>query len=50
MLVKRLTDARLPGGGAGRDCIPGGETHKVKNLGNAVATMLLVMPCPAAAQ
>ena len=27
-------------------CIPGGETREVKNLGNAVATMLVVMPYP----
>ncbi len=26
--------------------IPGGETREVKNLGNAVATMLVVMPYP----
>jgi quercetin dioxygenase-like cupin family protein len=25
-------------------CIPGGETREVKNLGNQVATMLVVMP------
>jgi len=25
-------------------CIPGGETREVKNLGNAVATMIVVMP------
>jgi hypothetical protein len=41
MFVKRLADL---------DCIPAGETHEVKNLGNAVATMLVVMTCPAAAQ
>jgi len=29
-------------------CIPGGETREVKNLGNAVATMLVVMPYPSA--
>ncbi len=28
--------------------IPGGETREVKNLGNAVATMLVVMPYPKA--
>ena len=27
-------------------CIPGGEIREVKNLGNAVATMLVVMPYP----
>lgn len=27
-------------------CIPGGETREVKNLGNEVATMLVVMPYP----
>ena len=27
-------------------CIPAGETREVKNLGNAVATMLVVMPYP----
>jgi quercetin dioxygenase-like cupin family protein len=27
-------------------CIPGDEARSVKNLGNAVATMLVVMPCP----
>ena len=27
-------------------CIPGGETREVRNLGNAVATMLVVMPYP----
>ncbi|HEU4459662.1 MAG TPA: cupin domain-containing protein [Methylibium sp.] len=27
-------------------CIPGGETREVKNLGNSVATMLVVMPYP----
>ena len=31
-------------------CIPAGETREVKNLGNAVATMLVVMPYPPAAQ
>jgi quercetin dioxygenase-like cupin family protein len=29
--------------------IPGGESREVKNLGNEVATMLVVMPYPAAA-
>jgi quercetin dioxygenase-like cupin family protein len=29
-------------------CIPGGETREVKNLGNTVATMLVVMPYPEA--
>lgn len=29
--------------------IPGGETREVKNLGNEVATMLVVMPYPPAA-
>lgn len=29
-------------------CIPGGETREVKNLGNSVATMLVVMPYPKA--
>jgi quercetin dioxygenase-like cupin family protein len=27
-------------------CIPGGETREVKNIGNEVATMLVVMPYP----
>jgi quercetin dioxygenase-like cupin family protein len=27
-------------------CIPGGEAREVKNLGNEVATMLVVMPYP----
>jgi quercetin dioxygenase-like cupin family protein len=27
-------------------CIPGGETREVKNVGNEVATMLVVMPYP----
>jgi len=27
-------------------CIPGGESREVKNLGNEVATMLVVMPYP----
>jgi quercetin dioxygenase-like cupin family protein len=27
-------------------CIPGGETREVKNLGNHVATMIVVMPYP----
>ncbi len=27
-------------------CIPGGETREVKNLGNQVATMIVVMPYP----
>lgn len=27
-------------------CIPGGETREVKNNGNGVATMLVVMPYP----
>ena len=31
-------------------CIPGGETREVKNLGNDVATMLVVMPYPPAAK
>jgi quercetin dioxygenase-like cupin family protein len=30
-------------------CIPGGETRELKNLGNQVATMLVVMPYPKAA-
>ena len=29
-------------------CIPGGEIREVKNLSNQVATMLVVMPYPAA--
>jgi quercetin dioxygenase-like cupin family protein len=29
-------------------CIPGGETREVKNVGNEVATMLVVMPYPEA--
>jgi quercetin dioxygenase-like cupin family protein len=29
-------------------CIPGGETREVKNLGNQVATMIVVMPYPKA--
>ena len=29
-------------------CIPGGELREVKNLGNEVATMLVVMPYPEA--
>jgi quercetin dioxygenase-like cupin family protein len=29
-------------------CIPGGETREVRNLGNAIATMLVVMPYPQA--
>ena len=31
-------------------CIPGGEVREVKNLGNEVATMLVVMPYPPAAK
>ena len=31
-------------------CIPGGETRAVKNVGNEVATMLVVMPYPPAAK
>jgi quercetin dioxygenase-like cupin family protein len=31
-------------------CIPGGETREVKNLGNEVATMIVVMPYPQAPQ
>jgi quercetin dioxygenase-like cupin family protein len=27
-------------------CIPAGETREVKNLGNEVATMLVIMPYP----
>jgi len=27
-------------------CIPGDEIREVKNKGNAVASMLVVMPCP----
>jgi hypothetical protein len=27
-------------------CIPGGEIREVKNKGNAVASMLVVMPYP----
>ena len=27
-------------------CIPSGETREIKNLGNEVATMLVVMPYP----
>ncbi len=30
-------------------CIPGGETREVRNDGNAVATMLVVMPYPESA-
>jgi quercetin dioxygenase-like cupin family protein len=30
-------------------CIPAGETREVENLGNSVATMLVVMPYPSAA-
>ncbi len=29
-------------------CIPGGETREIKNLGNEVATMIVVMPYPKA--
>jgi mannose-6-phosphate isomerase-like protein (cupin superfamily) len=31
-------------------CIPGGETREVRNLGSEVATMIVVMPYPAAPQ
>lgn len=31
-------------------CIPGDETREVKNLGNDVATMLVVMPYPPASK
>jgi quercetin dioxygenase-like cupin family protein len=31
-------------------CIPAGETREVKNLGNEVATMLVVMPYPEGAR
>jgi quercetin dioxygenase-like cupin family protein len=31
-------------------CIPAGETREVKNLSNEIATMLVVMPYPLAAQ
>jgi quercetin dioxygenase-like cupin family protein len=31
-------------------CIPGGETREVKNVGNEVATMLVVMPYPEGAK
>ena len=31
-------------------CIPGGEVREIKNLGNRVATMIVVMPYPEAAK
>jgi mannose-6-phosphate isomerase-like protein (cupin superfamily) len=31
-------------------CIPGGKTREVTNLGNEVATMIVVMPYPTASQ
>ena len=31
-------------------CIPGGEVREVKNLGNEVATMIVVMPYPESAK
>lgn len=31
-------------------CIPGGEVREVKNLGNEVATMIVVMPYPEASK
>ncbi len=31
-------------------CIPGGETREIKNPSNEVATMIVVMPYPAAPQ
>ncbi|MEI8163246.1 MAG: cupin domain-containing protein [Betaproteobacteria bacterium] len=39
-------DQRVVLGAMDSCCIPGGETREVKNEGNAVATMLVVMPYP----
>ena len=41
----------LPGGGAPLDScfILGGEARAIRNAGNAVATMLVIMPYPAGA-
>jgi quercetin dioxygenase-like cupin family protein len=45
-LTVRANGAEITLGPLDSCCIPGGETREVKNLGNDVATMIVVMPYP----
>jgi quercetin dioxygenase-like cupin family protein len=45
-LTVRANGAEVTLGPLDSCCIPGGETREVKNLGNEVATMIVVMPYP----
>jgi quercetin dioxygenase-like cupin family protein len=47
-LTVRVGDESVELGPLDSCCIPGGETREVKNLGNHVATMIVVMPYPKA--
>ena len=47
-LTVRVGDRAITLGPLDSCCIPGGETREVKNLGNDVATMIVVMPYPGA--
>jgi mannose-6-phosphate isomerase-like protein (cupin superfamily) len=47
-LTVRVGDESVMLGPLDSCCIPGGETREVKNLGNEVATMIVVMPYPKA--
>lgn len=49
-LTVRVGDREITLGALDSCCIPGGEAREVKNLGNDVATMIVVMPYPAAPQ
>lgn len=43
-LTVTVADSAVALGPLDSCCIPGGETREVKNLGNEVATMIVVMP------
>jgi quercetin dioxygenase-like cupin family protein len=45
-LTITVADSEVSLGPLDSCCIPGGETREVKNLGNEVATMIVVMPYP----
>jgi quercetin dioxygenase-like cupin family protein len=47
-LTVRVGDESVELGPLDSCCIPGGETREVRNLGNQVATMIVVMPYPKA--
>lgn len=46
VLTIKVADSEIALGPLDSCCIPAGETREVKNLGNEVATMIVVMPYP----